>query len=176
MLLNPKISWLILDVRPDWISCKWRNKLRRALPWPLSNSPCVRTPSNVLFPASTFPNTASRKSMNWKWRETREIKKKRRGQLKDDKQNIIQVVACNWEQMQTERKTKIITWKTSSISFYKFVQMVNLDKHQKKIYSIKLQFQEGHWCGLGNNCMLRSYDSYSWWWLLLRPCYYGDDD
>ncbi len=63
-LLKPRISWLILDVRPDWISWRCRKRLSRALPRPLSYSPCVSTPRRVLFPASTFPNTASRTSIN----------------------------------------------------------------------------------------------------------------
>ena len=65
LLLNPRISWLILDVRPDWISWRWRNKLSRARPRPLSNSPWVRTPRTVLLPASTLPSTASRRSINY---------------------------------------------------------------------------------------------------------------
>lgn len=65
LLLNPMISWLMLDVLPDWISCRWRNKLSRALPRPLSSSPWVKTPRIVLFPTSTFPRTARRRSMNW---------------------------------------------------------------------------------------------------------------
>ena len=66
LLLNPSISWLILDVLPVWISCRCLKRFNLALPRPLSNSSCVKTPSNVLFPASTFPSTASRMSMNWK--------------------------------------------------------------------------------------------------------------
>jgi len=65
LLLKPRISWLMLDVRPDWISWRWRNRLRRARPRPLSNSPWVSTPSTVLLPASTLPSTASRMSMNY---------------------------------------------------------------------------------------------------------------
>lgn len=67
-LLNPRISWLIQEVLPVWISCKWRNKFSLARPLPLSCSPWVRTPSNVDLPASTFPSTASFRSMNWKWK------------------------------------------------------------------------------------------------------------
>jgi len=64
LLLKPRISWLMLDVRPDWISCRWRNRLSLARPRPLSNWPCVRTPRTVLLPASTFPSTARRMSIN----------------------------------------------------------------------------------------------------------------
>ena len=66
LLLNPSISWLILDVLPLWISWRCRKRFNRARPRPLSNSSCVKTPSRVLFPASTFPNTASRMSINYK--------------------------------------------------------------------------------------------------------------
>lgn len=63
-LLNPRISWLIQEVLPVWISCRWRNKFSLARPLPLSSSPWVRTPSNVDLPASTFPSTASLRSIN----------------------------------------------------------------------------------------------------------------
>ena len=62
--VKPIISWLIDDVLPDWISCKWRNRLSRALPRPLSSSPWVSTPRRVLLPASMFPRTANRMSRN----------------------------------------------------------------------------------------------------------------
>ncbi len=52
-----------LDVRPDSSSCLWRKSFCLARPRPLSRPPCVNTPSNVLFPASTFPTTAT--LSNW---------------------------------------------------------------------------------------------------------------
>lgn len=54
----------MLDVRPVWISCRCLKRLSRARPRPLSSSPCVRTPSRVDFPESTFPSTATRRSKN----------------------------------------------------------------------------------------------------------------
>lgn len=65
LLLKPKISKLMLEVRPVWISCRCLKRFSRARPRPLSNSPCVRTPSRVDFPESTFPSTATRRSRNW---------------------------------------------------------------------------------------------------------------
>lgn len=65
LLLKPRISKLMLDVLPDWISWRCRKRLRRALPRPLSSSPCVRTPKSVDFPESTFPRTATRRSKNY---------------------------------------------------------------------------------------------------------------
>ncbi len=59
---KPKISLPTLLVLPDSISCLWRNSRCLARPRPLSSSPCVNTPSNVLLPASTFPTTAILKS------------------------------------------------------------------------------------------------------------------
>lgn len=56
---NPKMSLPTLLVRPDSISCLCRNSFCRAKPRPLSSSPCVSTPSRVLFPASTLPTTAT---------------------------------------------------------------------------------------------------------------------
>lgn len=64
LLLKPRISKLMLEVLPVWISCRCLNRLRRARPRPLSSSPCVRTPSRVDFPESTFPRTATRRSRN----------------------------------------------------------------------------------------------------------------
>ena len=64
LLLKPRISKLMLDVRPVWISCRCLKRLSRALPRPLSSSPCVRTPNRVDFPESTFPSTATRRSKN----------------------------------------------------------------------------------------------------------------
>lgn len=65
LLLKPRISKLMLDVRPVWISCRCLKRLSRARPRPLSSSPCVRTPSRVDFPESTFPSTATRRSKNF---------------------------------------------------------------------------------------------------------------
>lgn len=74
LLLKPRISKLMLDVLPDWISWRCRKRLRRALPRPLSSSPCVRTPNRVDFPESTFPSTATRRSKNYR-KKNREIMK-----------------------------------------------------------------------------------------------------
>lgn len=74
-LLKPRISWLIQEVLPVWISCKWRNRLSLALPRPLSNSPWVSTPSNVDLPASTFPSTANFRSINWRTENKNEFQK-----------------------------------------------------------------------------------------------------
>ena len=60
---NPKISFPTLLVLPDSNSCLCRNNFWRARPRPLSRSPCVNTPSKVLFPASTFPTTATLKEI-----------------------------------------------------------------------------------------------------------------
>lgn len=72
LLLNPRISKLILEVRPDWISWRCLKRLSRALPRPLSSSPWVSTPSNVDLPESTFPSTATRRSKNYvgTWKHT----------------------------------------------------------------------------------------------------------
>ena len=58
-LSKPRMSLPTLLVRPDSISCLCRNSFWRAYPRPLSSSACVRTPSRVLLPASTFPTTAT---------------------------------------------------------------------------------------------------------------------
>lgn len=76
LLLKPRISKLMLDVLPDWISCRCRNRLRRARPRPLSSSPCVRTPNRVDFPESTFPSTATRRSKNYGKKSKENIKPK----------------------------------------------------------------------------------------------------
>lgn len=65
LLLKPRISKLMLDVRPVWISCKCLKRLSLALPRPLSSSPWVKTPSRVDLPESTLPRTATRRSKNW---------------------------------------------------------------------------------------------------------------
>lgn len=57
---NPKMSFPTELVRPDSISCLCRKSFKRAVPRPLSKSPCVNTPNNVDLPASTFPTTATR--------------------------------------------------------------------------------------------------------------------
>lgn len=64
LLLKPRISKLMLDVRPDWISWRCLKRFSLALPRPLSSSPCVKTPNRVDFPESTLPSTATRKSRN----------------------------------------------------------------------------------------------------------------
>lgn len=74
LLLKPRISKLMLDVLPDWISWRCRKRLRRALPRPLSSSPCVRTPNSVDFPESTFPRTATRRSKNYRKKNKEIIK------------------------------------------------------------------------------------------------------
>lgn len=74
LLLKPRISKLMLDVLPDWISWRCRKRLRRALPRPLSSSPCVRTPKSVDFPESTFPRTATRRSKNYRKKNKEVIK------------------------------------------------------------------------------------------------------
>lgn len=64
LLLKPRISKLMLDVRPVWISWRCLKRLSLALPRPLSSSPCVKTPSRVDLPESTLPITATRRSRN----------------------------------------------------------------------------------------------------------------
>lgn len=64
LLLKPRISKLMLEVRPVWISCKCLKRLSLALPRPLSSSPCVKTPNRVDLPESTLPKTATRRSKN----------------------------------------------------------------------------------------------------------------
>jgi hypothetical protein len=59
----PKIWVLILEVRPLSTSCLWLKTLTRINPRPLSNCPLVNTPISVLFPLSTFPQTAIRISI-----------------------------------------------------------------------------------------------------------------
>lgn len=66
LLLKPRISKLMLDVRPVWISCKCLKRLSLALPRPLSSSPWVKTPNRVDLPESTLPRTATRRSRNWR--------------------------------------------------------------------------------------------------------------
>ena len=56
---NPRMSFPTLLVRPDSSSCLWRKSFWRARPRPLSRPPWVSTPNRVLFPASTFPTTAT---------------------------------------------------------------------------------------------------------------------
>ena len=56
---KPRMSLPTLLVLPDSISCLCRKSFCRAWPRPLSNSTWVKTPSRVLFPASTFPTTAT---------------------------------------------------------------------------------------------------------------------
>ena len=56
---NPRISLPTLLVRPVSASCLCRNNFKRAVPRPSSKEPCVKTPNNVLFPASTLPTTAT---------------------------------------------------------------------------------------------------------------------
>lgn len=58
-LSKPKISFPTLLVLPDSASCLWRKSFCLACPLPLSSSLWVKTPSNVDFPASTFPTTAT---------------------------------------------------------------------------------------------------------------------
>ena len=58
-LSKPRMSLPTLLVLPDSISCLWRNNFCLARPRPLSRSPCVKTPSRVLLPASTLPTTAT---------------------------------------------------------------------------------------------------------------------
>eukprot|EP00053_Salpingoeca_punica_P017183 m.164586 g.164586 ORF g.164586 m.164586 type:complete len:380 (-) comp17140_c0_seq2:260-1399(-) len=68
-LSKPRMSCAMLDVRPVSSSCLWRKIIWRERPRPLSSSPCVSTPSSVLLPESTLPQTAmrsSRKSSSWK--------------------------------------------------------------------------------------------------------------
>lgn len=64
LLLKPRISKLMLEVRPVWISCRCLKRLSLARPRPLSSSPWVRTPRRVDFPESTLPSTATRRSKN----------------------------------------------------------------------------------------------------------------
>ena len=64
LLLKPRISKLMLEVRPVWISCRCLKRLSLALPRPLSSSPCVKTPNRVDLPESTLPSTATRRSKN----------------------------------------------------------------------------------------------------------------
>ena len=59
LLSNPRISLPTLLVRPDSTSCLCLKSFKRAVPRPSSRAPCVNTPSNVLFPASTLPTTAT---------------------------------------------------------------------------------------------------------------------
>lgn len=66
LLLKPRISKLMLEVRPVWISWRCLKRLSLALPRPLSSSPCVKTPNKVDFPESTFPSTATRRSKNYR--------------------------------------------------------------------------------------------------------------
>ena len=70
LLLKPRISKLMLEVRPVWISWRCLKRLSLARPRPLSSSPCVKTPSNVDFPESTLPKTATRRSRNWRNTQT----------------------------------------------------------------------------------------------------------
>lgn len=76
LVLKPRISKLMLDVRPVWISCKCLKRLSLALPRPLSSSPCVKTPNRVDLPESTLPRTATRRSRNWRGEKTTDEEQK----------------------------------------------------------------------------------------------------
>jgi hypothetical protein len=65
LLLKPNSSCEMLDVWPLWISWRCLNKFSLDRPRPLSISPCVKTPTRVLFPASTWPKTVIHISINY---------------------------------------------------------------------------------------------------------------
>lgn len=59
----PSSDWLMLLVRPVWISCLWRSTAMRARPRPLSSmgrpsEPWVSTAVRVDLPLSVLPATA----------------------------------------------------------------------------------------------------------------------
>lgn len=60
---NPIICKDIEEVLPEQTSCLCLKTFNRAHPLPLSNSPLVKTPSNVDFPTSELPKTAILNSM-----------------------------------------------------------------------------------------------------------------
>lgn len=116
LLLNPRISKLMLEVRPVWISCRCLKRLSLALPRPLSSSPCVKTPNRVDLPESTLPSTATRRSKNCRKNTMNKQRLKKKEKRTDHQQNNNQktslLLTC-WSSGTLRMRTSAILCDTS---------------------------------------------------------------
>lgn len=124
LLLKPRISKLMLDVRPVWISCRCLKRFSLVLPRPLSSSPCVKTPNRVDLPESTLPSTATRKSKN----------------CREDTEENEGGMIVKYEQMNSERTTipQISCTNLLIIWYFANENFSNLSRHIRVIVHLLL--------------------------------------